>query len=278
VKKIYSIVGVIVMLLVVGGVFLFRKKPVTTAVVSPTVRYVALGDSVSAGVGLPTASDSSACDRTDESYPNVFAKNHSFALTHLGCSGATVQAGIVGSQNVNGAALPAQVEQLPAGAAVVTLTVGANDVGWTQVLAACYTKVCGTSADTAQLNDKLATLKTTFASALDRIAQKQPGVTLVTGYYQLFPLSKASCITSGVPADASLQWIHDQQARVTELIKGLVAGRPHMVFVPIDFSGHELCTADSWIQALDEKAPFHPTEKGQKAIADQLSGAYNSVK
>ena len=33
------------------------------------------------------------------------------------------------------------------------------------------------------------------------------------------------------------------------------------------FTGHELCTADPWVQGPGDPAPLHPTEAGELAIA-----------
>ena len=34
-----------------------------------------------------------------------------------------------------------------------------------------------------------------------------------------------------------------------------------------DFAGHQLCTAQPYVQGLSSPAPFHPTAAGQLAIA-----------
>jgi lysophospholipase L1-like esterase len=38
--------------------------------------------------------------------------------------------------------------------------------------------------------------------------------------------------------------------------------------VPLDFSGHGICSRQPWVQNLAEAQPFHPTNAGQQAIAN----------
>jgi hypothetical protein len=37
--------------------------------------------------------------------------------------------------------------------------------------------------------------------------------------------------------------------------------------IPPSFTGHELCTADPYVQGPNDRAPLHPTAAGELAIA-----------
>ena len=92
-KKLLIIVALLV--LGAGGFITFRiqnKKTPPVSVLQKT--YVALGDSVAAGVGLETASDTTACYRYKEGYPQVLADSLTLRLTNLSCSGASIDAGL----------------------------------------------------------------------------------------------------------------------------------------------------------------------------------------
>jgi hypothetical protein len=43
-----------------------------------------------------------------------------------------------------------------------------------------------------------------------------------------------------------------------------------------DFTGHQLCTTQPYVQGLGDTAPFHPTALGQLAIALADQAALNS--
>lgn len=237
--------------------------------------YVALGDSVAAGDGLATNSDPSACNRTDESYPSVVARSAQQDLRNIACSGATTGAGILGVQDVNQLTVDAQLDQLFASKnpAVITMTIGANDMQWTTLLTRCYNSLCGTPADTALVDEHLLTLNTNLRRILqslqDHYTTNKPKI-IVTGYYQIFAAKKQSCSEQSTIDQSEIDWERAQQTKLNTTIQNAVAAYPLAKFAPVDYTGHELCTADSWVQDLSAKAPFHPTAAGQQAYVKAI--------
>jgi lysophospholipase L1-like esterase len=243
--------------------------------------YIALGDSVAAGVGLKDYSDSSACDRTRQSYPEVLAKALNYRLTHVACSGAKTTEGLIGRQTVNNLALPPQIEALQSDNRpdLVTITIGANDANWTTYLTKCYTAVCGSQADTDGVAAGVVQAATNLDRALRQIQSTYPSETprvVVTGYYRLFPdtpASSSACTELSGIEPAELAWIRQLQDTIDDALRATAAKYAFARFVPVDFGGHELCTDDPWIQGIGAKAPYHPTEAGQAAIARQIRSA-----
>ena len=245
--------------------------------------YVALGDSVAAGDGLEQYSDSSACDRTNESYPNVVASRLNVKLVNISCSGATLAQGILGSQNVNDLQVTSQIQQLfklpkPA---LISITIGANDIGWTNYIEKCYEGECGSPADTAAINQSLSSVSSNLSSVLlqimDHYQLPLPHV-VVTGYHQVFPLNPINCSDlSGINAN-ELIWGRQQQAALNNTLEQVVAHFSYAKFATINFSGHELCTSDPWVQGLNDSAPYHPTDAGQIEFANQVIAANESYK
>jgi len=277
--KKYVILGIVIFVLLGLGVALFIVRSDSTSKSSttkPKQNYVALGDSVAAGIGLPTTSDSSACGRTNESYPYQLASLRGDTLKNIACSGATFPEGIIGTQTVNQLALPSQINQmfsLPR-PDIITLTAGANDIHWSDTITKCYTGVCGTAAQTASIDAELVTVGANLASALTQIQnyyKSSPPKVLVTGYYQVFPASTLGCVDLlGISSD-ELAWGRAQQSKLNDTLKATASKFSFAVYAPIDFSGHELCTSTSWVQGLADTAPFHPTAAGQTTIAQQIA-------
>ena len=282
VKKYYISAAVIVL---VGIAWLAGRSPDDTGPPQtiPEKSYVALGDSVAAGIGLKDYSDSSACDRTDQSYPALIAKERSYALTNIACSGATTQSGLLGAQEVNKLIITPQIDialniKKPD---LISITIGANDTEWTKLIQQCYTTVCGSGSDTAQVTSKLSLASQNIAESLSRIQQKYPTDTpmvIVTGYYGLFAASPRNDCTElkGIDA-AELAWVRGLQSRINDSIETATAQYEFAQYTSINFAGHELCTADSWIQGLGAKKPYHPTESGQVAIAKQVIEAIDGL-
>jgi lysophospholipase L1-like esterase len=274
--KRYLILGIILTLLIGVGVFFLRTPTHTDMLSKETKYYVALGDSVAAGVGLKYDSDASACDRTNQSYPNRVASELQYRFTNLACSGATLSAGIQGSQNVNQLAEPPQLTKLFSlpKPDIISVTIGANDANWTGIIAKCYTDECGTIDDTAAVDASLSTVNTNLTKLLLQIqnhyGRNVPRV-LVTGYHQVFPVTSSNGCTDLTGIDATeLTWGRQLQSKISATLQHATTGYSFATFVPINFSGHELCTADPWVQGLGDKDPYHPTAMGQSVFAQAI--------
>lgn len=101
--------------------------------------YVALGDSYAAGWGLPLAATQPAagCDQSNENYPHVLANQFGFDLNDRSCSGAVISNVVSAPQGVSGGTAPVQTSALSAATDLVTLTVGGNDLGISQIAQMC---------------------------------------------------------------------------------------------------------------------------------------------
>jgi lysophospholipase L1-like esterase len=109
-------------------------------------RSVALGDSYSSGEGNPPfeyetdVSNQNGCHRSSQAYPRLLQNNPALDVgptAFMACSGATT-ANITGGQWNE----PPQTDALTNETEIVTLTVGGNDVGFTDYAFAC-TVTCG---------------------------------------------------------------------------------------------------------------------------------------
>jgi lysophospholipase L1-like esterase len=274
-KKIILIfIGVVVLVGGCGAFYLLRRRTPKTA--SPTTTkelYVALGDSVAAGVGLSTASDISLCNRTNESYPNLLATKRSSKLVFLACSGATTRDGLLTEQHVGNGFVTSQISQLPSSApAFITITIGADDLHWVEYLTKCITGICGTEQDTSDIDAQLDTLDVQLSEALTKIENtySKRAPVYLTGYYHLYPLSNSLCEQPTLLDDNELTWLSLSTDKLNERLQSVAKKYAFARFVPLDFSGHLLCDKDPWISSLQESAPYHPNSDGQQAIARQL--------
>jgi lysophospholipase L1-like esterase len=273
----------IAMLLIVSSIAL-HGTPKARQLTVYKGSYVALGDSVAAGVGLKTDSDSSACDRTNESYPNLVAEALHYKLTSLACSGATLPAGISGSQDVNQLPVMPQLQALFGRPKpdLISLTIGANDAQWTSVIAKCYTAVCGSAEDASAVTANLAMVTTNLQLLLSQISDHYSGPpprVVITGYHQVFPetVSAGCSDLSGIDA-TELSYGRQLQSQISASLQAAVASYSFVKYVPVDFAGHELCSHDPWVQGLADKQPYHPTADGQREFSRAIVGALKAGK
>lgn len=234
--------------------------------------YLALGDSVAAGVGLQNPKDASACDRTANAYPAILAKERQLNLIDRSCSGASLASGILGSQTVNQLVTPPQLGALTdtKDLQLITLTAGANDLAWTTLLTQCLIAACDTPKNTALVTSRILALEPLLNQTLEQLQASAKTRTVVTGYYLLFDETTNPCTnTEGITASEQ-RWIRTMQLDLNETIKNAVSRHPNVRYVAPDFSGHALCASDSYIQSINDPQPYHPTARGQEIIAETI--------
>lgn len=239
-------------------------------------RYVALGDSVAAGIGLssPTSGTDPACGVTNQAYPVRVAKQLNIPHQNLACSGATA-GDLVSEQHLSGTArdIEPQLSRAFAGGkpSLITVTAGANDTQWDSFLRKCYASQCGTGADKAISTGLLTALELKLHYILNEISLRsngQPPRVIFTGYYHPFAKACAQQQTS-VTGD-ELSWLDSQTRSLNRTIQDVVSDYSFARYAPVSFGGHELCSGNPWVQGVNAPAPFHPTARGQQAIANAV--------
>lgn len=242
--------------------------------------YAALGDSVAAGVGLPNPvsvpADETRCGRTAEAYPYQVARTVGLQLIHAACSGATA-GDLFTIQRSGSPNLPPQLDAAFAGGKpqLITITAGANDVHWIQLVSTCYFTNCATFATTATANAALLALQTKLYVLFSDIWLKSggnPPTTVITGYYD--PVS-AACATqfNGNITPTEINWITAEVSALNQTIQGVASVFDFVRFAPVSFAGHDVCSGSSWIQGTNDPQPFHPTVTGQQVYARSVLSA-----
>ncbi len=266
--KLKIIIPILILIIIVASLSLTGRH---TKIVKVVVKqkYIALGDSVAAGVGLTTGSDSSACDRTNESYPNLVAQKLNYDLTSIACTGTLTSSGIINSQTVNELSVAPQLSQLFSlnKPKLITITIGANDLGWTTYLSKCFTGICGTNSDSREVEAKIKNLGENINNILTMINthyNTSPPIVVLTGYNQIFTKKQINCSDMTGIDLSEVNWVDSELNNLNNEISKSAANYNFTKYAGVDFNGHELCSTDPWVQSLSGKMPFHPTEAGQK--------------
>ena len=247
--------------------------------------YVAMGDSYSAGFGLLDASGS--CFRSaNQSYPELVNDALGFAtFNNVTCSGAET-ADFYAAQGSN----PAQLSALSASTDVVTMTIGGNDLGFTDILTNCaLLPDCrgtyggsGLPTLTAQVSGPVGDA---IEAALVAAAAAAPNAEIfIMGYPDILPAGPTglawniACLpTSGVISDAERTELRSLQAALNAEIAARAAAagaKVHYVDTYAPSIGHDLCSPSKWV---DETALYHPTVAGMAAIADIVGDAITTT-
>ncbi len=253
----------------------------TSHALSSSPSYVALGDSVAAGAGLPViagSTEDTICGRSTQSYPYQVAAGLGTSVTHVACSGAKVDEGIYGIQERQGVNVLPQLDRAFASGPpeLITVTVGANDARWSQFIRSCYAWKCDTRSQSALAKVYRADLRLELAIMLNKIKQASNGTppnVLLSGYFA--PFSSLDCVETDRITASEQTWLKKQASALNQAIRSVVPYYSFAEYVPVDFTGHELCSDDSWVQGTNDIAPFHPTAQGQTAIAEAFLEAIN---
>ena len=233
---------------------------------SRTVQYVALGDSYAAGQGAGDYFDED-CLRSADGYPALL---DSLRRLHL-----RANASCSGDKTTD--VLDQQVSALNTGTGLVTLTVGANDLGVAAVARVCIANPTSPDCQRA-IGDavgRLPQLAASLSEVYTAIATAAPRAKiLVTGYPYLFNPS-TPCTPTSVEIVCQ---INAATTLLNQTIASTVATMPdsidiQYVDVTVAFEGHgiggdlELYINDSGTDA------YHPNVAGYEAYAEALIAA-----
>jgi lysophospholipase L1-like esterase len=251
-----------------------------------TVEYVALGDSYAAGTALR---DGTTCLQSEIGYPKVLDSESRIDLkAFAACSGWTTSDVLK--------VVESPQSPLDRNTRLVTLTVGAADLGLSRVLAACTNPqtpdACQAEIDRARalLGDcsggKSGDLDRPLTELYAQVAAKARGARIVvTGYPLLF---------ESPPPDSPQAAINEATTDLNCVIERAVAATQrtyaniYYVDVTEEFAKHGIvdprsCTdASDFIHRLSllpscdprpDPEAFHPTDVGYRAYADAISAA-----
>lgn len=243
-------------------------KPVST-----TATTVVIGDSTAAGAGNPLVLNATpedvACRRSRDSYAADIAAVNGTTVVNLACTNASIEEGLFGPELINGRIVPAQLATLDgmAGVHTVIVSIGANEMHWAQLMELCLVSPqCDDSASAAWFMQALDSFTVDYYDLLQHLATL-PGApqVIVNEYYDPLPANPVCAGQPGVTA-AKAKVLLD---RLTAFNTVLSQGAASFGFAAVDpsFFGHELCTAQSFVQGFSAAAPLHPNAAGELAIA-----------
>ena len=268
----------------------------TPAAVSPLRgSYVALGDSYTAGLGIPGRTGSTAgCGQSTSSYPYLVARTLGLDLTDMSCSSATIP-DLTSAQVTGQGTNPAQLSALSSGTALVTVSIGGNDIGMIDIVTKCTeldllpALIPGRSskltpcadyytADGAdQIRQRIQAVTGNLADTLTRIRERAPHARVyVVGYPDLLPTGGAGCggaigITAG-----DIAFLNREEVRLNGVLEQVAraAGDGYVdTYAPSE--GHDACAAPAsrWLEPLltsGSAAPLHPNAAGERGMADAV--------
>jgi hypothetical protein len=249
--------------------------------------YTALGDSYAAGPLIPNQSlNPLGCLRSDHNYAHLTAAAKGLTLTDVSCSGATTN-DMTEAQNVEPGPNPPQFNGLNASTNVVSVTIGGNDIGFTEIIESCITynpfstpcknKYAPGGHD--QLAERIANAAPKVAAVLQGIHALAPNARVfVVNYPDILP-SGSGCWPTIPLSFGDVPYLHATEERLNAMLATAAATNgATLVDWYTPSIGHDACKGSStrWVEPLipgELSAPVHPNKAGMAGAAVALEAA-----
>ncbi|MEW2352907.1 SGNH/GDSL hydrolase family protein [Spirillospora sp. NPDC029432] len=217
---------------------------------APVGEYAALGDSYSSGTGAGDYIDQ-ACTRSANSFPAKWATaNSPAAFAFVACGGAVIPDVRSG-----------QLAALDAGTGLVSISIGGNDSGFASTMIVCQLFSARWCRSTLENGREY--IEEELPGQLDalygEIRSRAPRAKVVVMGYPYLYKEGGTCTGSGAMSAEKRAMINDGSDVLNAAIKARAeaAGFAFADARPA-FAGHEICTADPWIDGGN----VHPNAEG----------------
>jgi lysophospholipase L1-like esterase len=213
--------------------------------------YAALGDSQASGLG--TGSTGGKCQRGVDSYASLYSQHKKANLIFQACSGART------------GDIAGQATKLNRGIDLVTVQIGGNDAGFSDVMFVCKTRSetqCAAAIDGAV--NRIHGLGPSLDNAYRAIrAKASKARVVVVGYPRLFELGSCSGELS--------EYLRSRLNSAADVLANVTKGRADAAgFTYLDtrgaFAGRGVCAGNAWINGVRNPVAesYHPNKAGHR--------------
>ncbi len=250
--------------------------------------YVALGDSYAAGPLIPNPVLPLGCLKSSNNYPHVAAPSIGLTLRDASCSGAKTD-NMTNPQNVDpDGPNPPQFNSLDASTTVVSLTIGGNDIGFSEVAESCITinpfsHPCldkYNAGGNDQLKARIEATAPKVAAVLQGIHTRSPAAKVyVVNYPAIFPETGFGCWPQMPIGFQDVPYLRSTEQRLNAMLATQAAANGATLVNWYGASiGHDACkgTSTRWVEPLVPgtlAAPIHPNKQGMAGGAATLVAA-----
>ncbi|OBK18273.1 hypothetical protein A5636_21535 [Mycobacterium asiaticum] len=245
-----------------------------------------MGDSFAAAPGVAEPALPRGCHRSTNNYPSVLARRLDASAFHdVSCSGATTDDVVDRDQQTDHGLIPRQLNMIGPPTDLITITIGANDVGLAGDAESCEVrtadpKPCSTKfvvANEDRLSSTIAAQVPVWANMIDQLRTAAPRARIIMVGYGMF-VRPGGCFPDQplLPPDANYL-----QAKVDELAdrQAHLAAEKRIEFFDTRAmsQGHDMCApageryVEGYVTTDDDSVPLHPTALGAIAVGNALT-------
>lgn len=247
--------------------------------------YVALGDSYAAGPIIPNQIAPLGCLKSDHNYAHLAAPSIGLTLRDPSCSGATT-VNMTNPQSTELGTNPPQFNSLDAETTRVSLTIGGNDIGFSEVALSCITAnpfstPCKDKYDSGgkdQIAERIAATAPKVAAVLQGIHARSPSAKVfVVNYAAIFPETGFGCWPQMPIGFGDVPYLRAKEKELNAMLATQAAANGATVVDWYKASiGHDACKGSStrWVEPVvptNPAAPIHPNLAGMTGAAGILA-------
>jgi GDSL-like Lipase/Acylhydrolase family len=249
--------------------------------------YVALGDSYTAGPLIPNQIPPYGCLKSDHNYPHLAAPGIGLELRDPSCSGAETE-DMSQPQSIELGSNPPQFDSLDAQTTVVSITIGGNDIGFSEIIESCVTAnpfshPCRdkyNSGGVDQLKARIDATAPLVTAVLQGIHSRAPiARVFVLNYAAILPESGYGCWPQMPLGFLDVPYLRATEKRLNSMLANQAAANGATLVDWYAASiGHDACkgTLTRWVEPLvptNPAAPVHPNLRGMRGAAQTLLAA-----
>jgi hypothetical protein len=247
--------------------------------------YVALGDSYAAGPIIPNQIAPLGCLKSDHNYAHLAAPTIGLTLRDPTCSGATTD-DMTNPQETELGTNPPQFNSLDAETTRVSLTIGGNDIGFSEIALDCVTinpfstpcKDKYTAGGKDQVAERIAATAPKVAAVLQGIHTRSPSAKVfVVNYAAIFPETGFGCWPQMPIGFGDVPYLRSKEKELNAMLATQAASNGATVVDWYKASiGHDACKGSStrWVEPVvptNPAAPIHPNLAGMQGAANVLA-------
>lgn len=249
--------------------------------------WVGLGDSFAAGPLIPSQTlEPLGCLRSARNYARLASAQLGVSLKDASCSGAKT-AEMTTPQETHAGTNAPQLNAIGADTRIVSLQIGGNDIGFSDILTNCQTanpfgRPCQdkyVKGGVDELRARIAATAPKLAAVLAAIKARTTARILILNYEAILPSSGFGCWPQVPMAWADVPYVRGIQLELNAMIarEASKAGA-RLVDAYTASLGKDACTSAGtrWVEPLvpgNAAAPFHPNARGMQGVAGPVAAA-----
>jgi lysophospholipase L1-like esterase len=260
------------------------------AAVAPS--YVALGDSFTAGPLIPLQIPPFGCLKSNNNYAHLARPGIKWeGFRDPSCSGASTRH-MTQQQNVSpDGPNPPQLNSLDDNTRLVTLGIGGNDIGFSEIIENCGSATSPQGSPCQdhyvrngrdEISERIKATAPKVAAVLREIHARSPKADVyVVNYLPIFPDSGPGCWPQIPVADADVPYLRAKHKELNAMLAEQAAlNGAGVVDAYTAGIGHDACQLPviRWVEPavpVNAAAPFHPNLGGMRGTAAELLRTVN---